>query len=397
MRTEKQILELRAGVYATMQDLLNRAKNENRAMTADEMVQFDRADNDFKALTAERDAIQRMATMIEPNNEPAPTPVQTAERSIMQDYFRQLISGPAMDRTQALRATTNRQQGNGSFVVPEEFMRQIEVFLKQFGGMFQASYIHRSTRGGTMNWPTIDDTTATGSWQVEPRSGGITPRAFSFNRKQFADYLWSDVLLLSWEFMQDEDVSFVSSVMAELVGTSFGRALNKALTDGNGSGKPTGILDATGGAGTGKTTAGSTAITKAELIDLIHSVDPAYRTGPNVAFMMSDATLGYLKKLDFGTTDTVPLWMPSFRVGEPDRILGFGYVVNQDFPTIAASAKTIAFGDWSKYIVRLVQDFSLIRLDERYADELSTGFVAFARVDGKLLNSSAIKLLVQKA
>jgi HK97 family phage major capsid protein len=77
--------------------------------------------------------------------------------------------------------------------------------------------------------------------------------------------------------------------------------------------------------------------------------------------------------------------------------LGFGYVVNQDFPTIAASAKTIAFGDWSKYIVRLVQDFSLIRLDERYADELSTGFVAYARVDGKLLNSSAIKLLVQKA
>jgi HK97 family phage major capsid protein len=397
MRTEKQVLELRAGVYAQMQDLLNRAKQENRAMTADEMQQFDRADADFKALTTERDAIQRMATMVEPSNEPTPLPVQTAERNIMQDYFRQLISGPAMDRTQALRATTNRQQGNGSFVVPEEFMRQIEVFLKQFGGMFQASYIHRSTRGGTMNWPTIDDTTATGSWQVEPRSGGITPRAFSFNRKQFADYLWSDVLLLSWEFMQDEDVSFVSSVMAELVGTSFGRALNKALTDGNGSGKPTGILDATGGAGTGKTTAGSTAITKAELIDLIHSVDPAYRTGPNVAFMMSDATLGYLKKLDFGTTDTVPLWMPSFRVGEPDRILGFGYVVNQDFPTIAASAKTIAFGDWSKYIVRLVQDFSLIRLDERYADELSTGFVAFARVDGKLLNSSAIKLLVQKA
>lgn len=397
MRTEKQVLELRAGVYATMQDLLNRAKQENRAMTADEMVQFDRADNDFKALTTERDAIQRMATMVEPNNEPTPLPAKAAERSIKQEYFTRLLTGQAMDYTSAMRATTNRQQGNGSYVVPEEFMRQIEVFLKAFGGMFQASYIHRSSRGGTMNWPTVDDTTATGSWQAEPRTTGITPRAFSFNRKQFADYLWTDVLALSWEFMQDEDVDFVSSVMAELVGTSFGRALNKALTDGNGSGKPTGILDTSGGAGTGKTTAGSTAITKAELIDLVHSVDPAYRTGPNVAFMMSDATLGYLKKLDFGTTDTVPLWMPSFREGEPDRVLGFGYVVNQDFPTIAASAKTIAFGDWSKYIVRMVQDFSLIRLNERYADELATGFVAYARVDGKLLNSSAIKLLVQKA
>ena len=99
---------------------------------------------------------------------------------------------------------------------------------------------------------------------------------------------------------------------------------------------------------------------------------------------------------DFGTTDTVPLWMPSFREGEPDRILGFRYVVNQDFPNLVASAKSMAFGDWSKYVVRMVQDFSLIRLNERYADELAVGFVAYARVDGKLLNRSAIKVMTQK-
>ena len=183
--------------------------------------------------------------------------------------------------------------------------------------------------------------------------------------------------------------------MAELVGTSFGRALNKALTDGNGTGKPTGVLDASAGALTGKTTNSGTAITKAELIDLVHSVDPAYRTGPNTAFMFNDTTLSALKKLDFGTTDTVPLWMPSFREGEPDRVLGFRYVVNQDFPSIATTNKTVAFGDWSRYVVRMVQDFSLIRLNERYADELAVGFVAYARVDGKLLNRNAIKLLVQ--
>ena len=398
MKTEKQIIEQRAGIYRQMQDLLNRSAQENRVMTADEEQQFNRMDADFNALTNEMNAIQRMnglASSMQTVDEPVlPTPAAPANAK--REYFTRLFNGQPMDLSIAMqRAVTSTTQNNGAYVVPEEFMREIEVFLKAFGGMFEASYIHRSTRGGTMRWPTIDDTAATGSWQAEPRSGGITPRAFSFNKVEYGAHLWTDVLALTYEFLQDEDVDFTSRVMAELVGTSFGRALNKALTDGNGSGKPTGVLDASAGALTGKTTNSGTAITKAELIDLVHSVDPAYRTGPNTAFMFNDTTLSALKKLDFGTTDTVPLWMPSFREGEPDRVLGFRYVVNQDFPSIATGQKTAAFGDWSKYVVRLVQDFSLIRLNERYADELAVGFVAYARVDGKLLNRNAIKLLVQ--
>lgn len=397
MKTEKQIIEQRAGIYRQMQDLLNRSASENRPMTADENEQWNRMDTDFNALTLELEAVQRMnglsSTMQQADEPVMPTPAPT---NANREYFTRLFNGQPMDLSVAMqRAVTSTTQNNGAYVVPEEFMRQIEVFLKAFGGMFEASYIHRSTRGGTMRWPTIDDTAATGAWQAEPRSNGITPRAFSFNKVEYGAHLWSDVLALTYEFLQDEDVDFTSRVMAELVGTSFGRALNKALTDGNGTGKPTGVLDGTAGALTGKTTNSGTAFTKAELIDLVHSVDPAYRTGPNTAFMFNDTTLSALKKLDFGTTDTVPLWMPSFREGEPDRVLGFRYVVNQDFPSIATTNKTVAFGDWSRYVVRMVQDFSLIRLNERYADELAVGFVAYARVDGKLLNRNAIKLLVQ--
>jgi HK97 family phage major capsid protein len=202
---------------------------------------------------------------------------------------------------------------------------------------------------------------------------------------------------LTWEFIQDEDVSFVSRHLAEAFGESSGRALNKALTDGDGSRKPTGILDATNGASVGKELASQTAITKVEVIDLIHSVDPAYRTGPNVAFMFHDNILAAIRKLDFGTTDDEPIWQPSYREGEPDRILGYRYVINQDFPsTIVQSNKIAAFGDWSKYVVRQVQDFQLLRLNERFADQLSTGFLGWLRIDGKLLQSAAIKLLQAK-
>jgi HK97 family phage major capsid protein len=414
MRTEKQILELRAEVDFAQRAILQKARDEKRALNSDEEASWQKADADFMALNKELDMVRAMterdAQYQALNNEPiiGMTAPQADEKDLKRKhtdaFWRQLLHGEGMSQSEAMRLAadptrtqTSTTAGNGAFTIPEEFMRELEVTMKAFGGMLQASYLHRSPRGGTMNWPTFDNTARTGAWQDEPRTAGLTPGQFTFNRKQFAAYLWADMAQLTWEFIQDEDVSFVSRHLAQAFGESAGRALNKAFTDGNGTGKPTGILDATGGAGVGKELASSTAITKVELVDLIHSVDPAYRTGPNVAFMLHDNVLAAIRKLDFGTTDDEPVWQPSYAAGVPDRILGYTYVINQDFPsTVAAGNKIAAFGDWSKYVIRQVQDFNLIRLNERFADQLSTGFLGYLRIDGKLLQSSAIKLLQAK-
>jgi HK97 family phage major capsid protein len=414
MRTEKQILELRAEVDTAQRAILNRARDEKRALNADEDAQWQKADQDFQALTKELDMVRGIALRdadfkaATEEFEQVRGPISRSEKELEEQqaklYWKQLLFGEGVSQADAIRMSKDPQRtqtttvsGNGAYVIPEEFIRMLEVTQKAFGGMFQAAYKHRSPRGGTMNWPTFDNTARTGAWQDEPRTVGLTPAAFTFNRKQFAAYLWADMAQLTWEFIQDEDVSFVARHLAEAFGESSGRALNKAFTDGDGSGKPTGILDATGGAAVGKEAASQTAITKTELIDLIHSVDPAYRNGPNEAFMFNDALLAYIRKLDYGTTDDQPVWQPAMQAGEPDRILGKRYVINQDFPAaITQSAKIIAFGDWSKYIIRQVQDFQMVRLNERFADQLSTGFLGWLRVDGKLLQPAAIKLLQAK-
>lgn len=413
MRTEKEILEQRARVHYQMQDLLKRAKDENRAMTADEDAQWNKADEDFKAYTNELERVRifadRSAELNRVDDTPAPVlpnpSRQQDPKAAYRAFFERLIHEPPMTHGEAkrriaaddvTRAVTSTQS-DGAYVIPEEFMRELEVTQKAFGGMLQASRIIRSPRGGTMNWPGIDDTTETGAWQAEPRNAGLTSRKFTFTRKQFSAHLWSDIANLTWEFIQDEDVNFVAQYLATFFGESSGRALNNAFTDGNGSGKPKGILDATYGAGNGKTTASNTALDKKEFIDLVHSVDPAYRTGPNVAFMFNDNTLALIRKLDFGTTDDEPIWQPSFAPGQPDRILGYPYVINQAFPSLAASKKIAAFGDWSKYVIRYVKDFELIRLQERYADYLEDGFLGWLRVDGQLIQSAAIKLMTAKS
>jgi HK97 family phage major capsid protein len=118
-------------------------------------------------------------------------------------------------------------------------------------------------------------------------------------------------------------------------------------------------------------------------------VDPAYRS--NGKFMLSDAALKMVRKILIpqysGDTAGAPLWQPDFRVGAPDQILGFPYVINQSMTAPATTVKSIIFGDLSKYLIRDVRDFELKRLDERFAEYHQVAFLAFLRTDGDLLDA----------
>ena len=151
--------------------------------------------------------------------------------------------------------------------------------------------------------------------------------------------------------------------MAGAIGTRIGRITNAHFTTGTGSGQPRGVVtDASSGvvAAAGNTTA----ITYANLVALEHSLDPGYRRGAE--FMFHDSTLKAIKQL-LDTTGR-PLWVPGVAVREPDTILGHRYVVNQDMAVMAANARSILFGDFSRFFVRDVQDVQIMRLTERYAD-----------------------------
>jgi HK97 family phage major capsid protein len=409
MRTEKQILEQRAQVDYIQRSILKKASDEKRALTPDESAEWDRADVDFQALTKELDMVRAIheregvsSEQVAPVFTQPQDPTQ-AKREASDKFFRGLINGEGMTLDQAIQLANNPMRastssaGTGLYAMPEEFISRLELKMKAFGGMLQASYLHRSNSGNPMRWPTHDGTSETGNWVSQPRSADIVPRGLTFDRNSFSAHTWYDIVGLDWEFIQDEEVGLVGGLLADLIGEAAGRALNKKFTDGDGSGVPTGILDGTGGAAQGKETAANNAIVKTELIDLIHSVDPAYRMGPNVAFMMNDSILSYIRKLDYGTTDDQPVWQSSMAQGEPDRILGYRYVINQDFPSLAASAKVAAFGDWSKYVIRQVRDVNIVRLNETFAARMQTAFLGWLRVDGKLIQPAAIKLLQMKA
>ena len=207
----------------------------------------------------------------------------------------------------------------------------------------------------------------------------------------------SPMLQVSYEFLQDS--SFGEDYIIEALSGSFARAINAHATNGTGTGQPRGImLDAVSGkvGATGQTTT----VTYDDLVDLVHSVDPVYRNAgigirqenyrvPLSMFMMADSSVRNIRKVK--DTSGRPIWLPGYDAGAslniPDTLLGYAYEINQDMPAMAANARSIAFGMFSKYKLRIVRDVTILRLTERYADNLQVGFQVFARADGRLLDA----------
>jgi HK97 family phage major capsid protein len=273
----------------------------------------------------------------------------------------------------------------GGYTVPDETMRALEVSMLAFGGMREVATVIRTDSGADLPIPTSDDTSNKGVILAE--NVAAAEQGISFGQLVLNSFKYSSkYVLVSVEFLQDSSIN-VAEFIGRALGERIGRITNDHFTTGDASSKPNGIVTASS---VGVTATSLTATTTYSFImDLVHSIDPAYRT--NARFMLSDAALKMVRKILIpqysGDTAGAPLWQPSFQAGVPDSILGYPYTINQSMTAPATAVKSILFGDLSKYLIRDVRDVSLLRLDERFAEYHQVAFLAFSRHDGDLLDA----------
>lgn len=321
------------------------------------------------------------------------------------EVFAKAICGPLDDLSAEERAVLRRgatelrtqtagTNSAGGFTVPTELMAQIEVAMKAHGPMWDANVITeiRTTSGNPMRMPFVDDTAKVAIAHTE--GGAVTDDGgedATFSQRSL-DAFSFDTEWVKWSWELDMDSIFsMEALLGGLLGERLGRTANTQLTTGTGSSAPNGIVTASTA---GKTAASATAITADEIIDLLHSVDPAYRTSPKAAFMFNDATLAAIRKLKDG--DGNYLWqMGNVIQGQPGSLLGYRYYVNQAMDSIAAAKKVVLFGDLGKYMVRKVGSPITFVARERFAPDY--GILGLIRFDGETANTGAIKHLITAA
>ena len=170
----------------------------------------------------------------------------------------------------------------------------------------------------------------------------------------------------------------------------FAKAEGNAFLVGNGTNKPTGILDGTTVAST--TAAAAAAIATDDIMDLVHGLKSEYAR--NASFMMNRATLGAIRKLKDTAGQYIFQTGFSGQSGLPNTILGHPYVEAVDMADIAASAKPVVFGDYRRGYM-IVDRVALSVLRDPYS-QASTGnvrYIARRRVGGEVVLSEAMRAL----
>ena len=275
----------------------------------------------------------------------------------------------------------------GGYLVPDEYERTLIEALEEQNIFRQLAHVIH-TSSGERKIPVVASK-GTASWIDE--EAAYPESDDTFGQVSIGAYKLATMIKVSEELLNDS-VFDVPSYIAREFARRIGAAEEEAFFTGNGTGRPLGILAATGGAETGATAAAADKITFDEVMDLFYSLRTPYRR--NAVFIMNDATVKALRKLKTtGGGDYI--WQPSVTAGTPDTILNRPVYTSGFMPTLAAGAKTVLFGDLNYYWVADREGRSFKRLNELYAPTGQVGFLASQRVDGKLILPEAVKVLQQ--
>lgn len=311
-----------------------------------------------------------------------------------------------------IRATMSTTTGSeGGYTVPNLIAAQLYNAMKAYGAMRGVADIIPTADGKPLSFPTSDGTAETGEWiaqnttatAADPTFGTVSLNVFKGSSK---------IVAVPFELLQDSLLDIEGFVRRRLA-QRLGRLGNTAFTVGTGTTQPDGVVPRSTVGKVG-TTGQTLTIVYDDLVDLVHSVDPAYR-GAGCAFMTNDALLKVLRKLK--DSQNRPIWMPSYDAGitfgpnnkavsapghggyegqdRPvmfDTLLGYPMWVNNDLATPAANAKSMVFGDFSYYKIRDAMQVEMFRFaDSAYVKLGQIGFLAWARMGGNLVDTNAVK------
>lgn len=212
----------------------------------------------------------------------------------------------------------------------------------------------------------------------------------SFDVKMLGSNKLGKIIPVSEELLNDSDFDLVGIINRSFA-RSFAEAEESAFVIGDGSDKPTGFLvDAI----VGVTTASASAIIADELLDLFYALKVGYRS--KATWLLNDSTEKALRKIKNGTTGDY-MWQPGLTASQPNTLLGRPIAYSDYIPTITNAAKTLAFGDFSEYMIKDTKGMQMQVLDQLYAENGQVGFKGNERTDGKLLMPEAIQVLQMKA
>ena len=389
-----ELREKRNKAWEAAKAFVETKRDKDGLLSAEDAASYAEMEQKIKDYGSEIERMEQMAAMDAQLSKPTSVPLtgkplngdKPKSGRASDEYKAAILNALRTNFRQVSDVLSEGVDANGGYLVPEEYDSRLidtlteENIMRKLGHTITTSGEHKINIAATKPAAWIDE-------------GG----ALSFGDATFAqinlDAHKLHVAVKVTEELLYDNAFGLESYIIEQFGKALSNAEEDAFLNGDGVGKPLGLLSDKGGGEVAITTASATAITADEIINLVYSLKRPYRK--NAKFIMNDQTIAALRKLK--DNNGAYLWQPSLQAGEVDRLFGYEVYTSPYVPIIAAGKPVIAFGDFSYYNIGDRGTRSFAELKELYAGNGMVGFVAKERVDGKLILPEAVQILKMKA
>lgn len=395
--TLQEMIEKRKKLWNDMKGVLDKAKAEGRSMTGEELTKYNAMEKDLDDLEGTIKAEERAQDLEKRFAEPArPNPAiqmiggEGGEgRALGKDseeyrqMFRKVVAG-RNDIEQLRSMHIHTDSDAGVALVPTNLAKMMIDNTANFNVMRGLATV--MTLGANTEIPFVASH-GSASWIDE--EGDFAESDDKVDKKIIKAYKVGTLMKISNELIKD-NIFNLENYTSQEFGRRVGEKEETAFVAGDGTGKPRGfMLDAT----LGTTSAAGTALVLDEVIDLYHAVERQYRKVGT--WLMNDSTIKAVRKIKDKNDQYI--WQPGATAGAPDTLFGRPLETSNDMDEIGAGKKVMAFGDFKQYYIVDREDIYFQILKEVYATKGQVGFLAYKRVDGRLMDNNAIKYLQMHA
>lgn len=381
MNNLKAIMEKRDELQQKMDSLVSKADQETRAMTDEEVAEFDAAEKEIRAIdeTIARDERARSA-------EKKTVPTAMEERAVAEEReFADYVMGKI---TEMRAGEQNMTMSNNGAIIPTTISNRIIKAVKDRCPILARATIYNVK--GTLKVPVWGKANTTHDIAVgyQTEFTEITADSGKFTSVDLGGYLAGALTLIGKSVENNGSFSVVDFIVNQMA-EEIAFWIEGQLLIGTGSNAAQGATNTT----TVLTAASSTAITADELIDLQAKIKQAYQA--NACWIMNPTTFTAVKKLKDGNNRYL---LQDDVTGEfPFRLLGRPIFLSDNMPAIAAGAKAVLYGDCSGLSVNFRENISIQVLQEKYATQHAIGVVSWFEFDAKVTDNQKLAVLAMKA
>lgn len=381
----KKLIEKRADYKKQLDDLLGKAKTEERAMTPEETAEFDRIEGEIKNIDKTIDAEKR-AMSLDNFHPPMANPVPDADetKKMEERAFENYILGVTENRA----GEQNLTMGNNGAIIPESIANRIIDKIRDICPILSGAEMYHVK--GTLKIPkwTVANSTHDVTVGYATEFQEVTADSGKFTSIDLGGYLAAALVLIGKSVENNSEINVVDFVINKIA-EKVSAFIEDQLLNGTGTSQAQGILSCSNTV----TAANNDKITVDDLIELQGAVKQAYQQG--ACWTMNNDTFTAIKKIK-DTTGRMMIQTDASKAF-PYTLLGKPVYLSDAMPKIEAEAKTVLYGNYSALAVNFRENINVQILREKYATQHALGVICWFEFDSKVIDEQKCAVLVQAA